>query len=346
MIVQPQVKLPVIEPASPGPYTDTIHVTIYCNTPGSTIYWTDDGSPVTSSSHVFMGTVVVQDTGTVIKAMAVADGMAQSNVASVGPYDLVTADPFFVTDGGKFEQEVTVVITEASSGAKVHYTASHDPKVDPADPTAESPVYDGEMTFLRAFTRLKAVAIHLHLGNSAVVMSKGFWVTPHAPHFSLSGGTFVGEAIVTVSSKTPDAELRCTLDGSIPDLNTAEHANPSDVLIVKTGTVVRCVATAHGQSMSAVTTSEAFGIKAFPPVFQPDGGSVIDFADVLISTKGGNNSTILYKIQVPEGLEYLRKPSEKRGQMRYNGHTHTHISMREKVHTHQQPLEMAMLRGF
>jgi len=115
-----------------------------------------------------------------------------------------------------------------------------------------------------------------------------------------------------VSSKTPDSRLRCTLDGSTPDLNTAAHSNPIDLHVVKTGTVVKCITTAHGKAMSAVTTSDPFRIKSYPPVFEPDGGGVTNYADVTISSKAGQASTILY--HYTDSLH-----PEKSAQIRYKG---------------------------
>lgn len=64
-----------------GTYYEAQSVTLSCTTPGSTIYYTTDGNDPTTSSSVYSSAIPVSST-TTIKAIAVKDGMNNSQVAS------------------------------------------------------------------------------------------------------------------------------------------------------------------------------------------------------------------------------------------------------------------------
>lgn len=71
---------PTFSPAT-GTYYEPQRVTLSCTTPGSTIYYTTDGSDPTTSSTQYTSAIPVSET-TTIKAIATADGMDPSSVAS------------------------------------------------------------------------------------------------------------------------------------------------------------------------------------------------------------------------------------------------------------------------
>lgn len=74
-----QVATPTFNPAE-GTFTEAQSVTISCATDGATIYYTTDGSTPTTSSTQYTGVINVSTT-TTIKALAVKDGMTDSEVA-------------------------------------------------------------------------------------------------------------------------------------------------------------------------------------------------------------------------------------------------------------------------
>ena len=71
---------PTFSPVA-GTYYEPQSVTLSCATPGSTIYYTTDGSNPTTSSTEYTSAISVSET-TTIKAIATADGMDPSSVAS------------------------------------------------------------------------------------------------------------------------------------------------------------------------------------------------------------------------------------------------------------------------
>lgn len=71
---------PTFSPAT-GTYYEPQSVTLSCTTPGSTIYYTTNGSTPTTSSTQYTSAIPVSET-TTIKAIATADGLDPSPVAS------------------------------------------------------------------------------------------------------------------------------------------------------------------------------------------------------------------------------------------------------------------------
>ena len=95
------VAIPTFDPAG-GAYTTTQNVTINCETEGSTIYYTTDGSTPDNTSTQYNGAIAVSET-TTINAIAYVGGDA-SNVATA-TYTIVNlehagteADPYSVAD--------------------------------------------------------------------------------------------------------------------------------------------------------------------------------------------------------------------------------------------------------
>jgi uncharacterized repeat protein (TIGR03803 family) len=77
---QPPAATPTFSLAA-GTYSSAQGLTISDATAGAIVYYTTDGSPPTTSSTVYFGPIVVNSTET-IKAIAVAGGYSNSNVAS------------------------------------------------------------------------------------------------------------------------------------------------------------------------------------------------------------------------------------------------------------------------
>jgi hypothetical protein len=131
---------PTFSPAA-GTYTSSQTVTIGDATPGTTIYYTTNGSTPTTNSPIYAGPLTVSGTEAVA-AIAAASGYSTSAVGSAA-YTINTtaaATPTFSPSAGTYTSSQTVTIGDATPGATIYYTTNG------STPTTSSPVYAGPLT--------------------------------------------------------------------------------------------------------------------------------------------------------------------------------------------------------
>jgi hypothetical protein len=153
-------------------------------------------------------------------------------------------------------------------------------------------MYTGPFAVGETDLAIKAIAMHINLAPSNVVESAVYTVKASAPVLDPMEGDFTAEALIKVTSATTGAELRCTLDGSDPTADTDVVTSP--VSVTETGSLVSCVATREGLTVSDVTSMpSAIVIKAIPPVITPDSGEFTNQATIVMSCESAG-CTIYY----------------------------------------------------
>jgi len=234
---------PAFNPPS-GTYAGSVAVALSTATSGATIRYTIDGSTPTASSAVYSVPIALTQT-TTIRAMAVASGMTDSDVASA-TYTILrqAATPGFTPPAGTYTQAQMVTIGTATSGATIHYTT------DGSTPTASSPVYGGPISVTRS-TTIRAIAVASGMTDSAVA-SATYTLQAAAPAFNPPGGSYLLPQLVQLSSATPDATIYYTTDGSTPTAASARYSSP--IVVLRT-TTIRAIAVASGWAESAVASA-------------------------------------------------------------------------------------------
>jgi hypothetical protein len=140
-------------------------ITITCATAGTIIYYTTDGSNPTTSSAQYTGPLTENISGKTIKAIAVKDGMVNSNIASL-IVTLKCDNPVFTRTG----DNVTISCAFPTSGVTIYYTT------DGSDPTSSStrtPYSEGNIPVTAGQT-IKAIAMATGYANSDVISKKIF----------------------------------------------------------------------------------------------------------------------------------------------------------------------------
>jgi hypothetical protein len=151
-----------------------------------------------------------------LKARAYATTNETSDVATVA-YTLTVpaaAPPVFDPPAGTYTEPQTVAIATSTADATIRYT------VDGSEPNSRSPIY-GEPIGIAAPTVLKARAFKMNLGPSATAAASYLIDTGTValPVFSPAGGWYATAQTVTVSSATPGAVVRYTINGPDPTEN-------------------------------------------------------------------------------------------------------------------------------
>lgn len=165
-----------------GTYNEAKSVELNCGTDDATIYYTTDGTNPTTSSSVYSSAIAVNTT-TTIKAIAVKDGLTDSEIASA-TYTLQCITPTISVPDGVFLDSKTVTIT-SSDGANIYYTT------DGNTPINSSTLYDSaNKPSISATTTIKAIAIKDGWVDSDVATETFTKITPLT----------VGEALTTIAA--------------------------------------------------------------------------------------------------------------------------------------------------
>ena len=145
IIQYPVAATPVFDPVG-DTYTTDQTVSITTSTPGATIHYTTDGSEPDTSSTVFTeGSPIAvsgSDTSMTIRAIAVADGFAPSNVATAN-YTIEwppAASPQFSQPSGTYTTPFDLEITSPDGGTIYYTTDGSTPDDSSTEYTAAIPI--------------------------------------------------------------------------------------------------------------------------------------------------------------------------------------------------------------
>ncbi|RFS21818.1 T9SS C-terminal target domain-containing protein [Chitinophaga silvatica] len=248
-VMPPALPKPVFVPSA-GLYTGSVDLDISVNVPGSTLYYTTDGSTPTTSSTLYTGKLHL-DTTTRIKVFAVKEGRSPSQVVA-GTYTILpegVKDPVFSLAAGSYNSAQEVTITSATPGATIYY-AFDDKVLNSNSPVYSTPVKINSSTTLKAYATLdgltdsKATQATYIIGNDATVST---------PKFSVAPGTYTGVKQVGLYTDTKDASIHYTLDGSTPDENSQVFYM---LISVKDSVVINAIAYKAGMKPSAIATGK------------------------------------------------------------------------------------------
>ena len=178
-----------------------------------------------------------------IRAMAAANGMANSNVASA-TYTIRVATPTFSLPGGTYVGPQSVTLSDTTSGATIYYTT------DGSTPTTASTAYTGSISVTRT-TTIRAMAAASGMADSSVA-SATYTLQAATPTFSPPGGTYVLPQFVSISDASPGVTIYYTTDGSTPTTSSAQYGGPILVLVT---TTIKAMAVAPGWSQSPVASA-------------------------------------------------------------------------------------------
>jgi Chitobiase/beta-hexosaminidase C-terminal domain/Legume lectin domain len=276
-----QAATPPIFSLTAGTYLGTQTVSMTDATPGSSIFYTLDGTtPVTTaggSTLVYTTPITVTATKT-INAIATAPGYTASTVTTaVYTIETQVATPTFSPAAGTYASPQNVTISTTSAGATIYYTT------DGSTPTKSSTQYTVPIAINSTMT-VQAYAVASGFFDSAVG-SATYTITSAAatPTFSPVGGTYNSTQNVTISDTTPGAVIYFTTNGTAPTTSSTVYTAP--IAVTGSGTI-NAMATATGLSNSAVA-SATYTITTAPaaatPTFSPVGGTYSTTQNVTIS---------------------------------------------------------------
>ncbi|GGH65583.1 hypothetical protein GCM10008014_45100 [Paenibacillus silvae] len=263
-----QAGKPTADPAG-GAVAPGTTVKLTSSTDEATIYFTTDGTtPSMDNGTVYVEPISVMDDMT-IKAMAVKQGMDDSEVMTENYTITHQAEkPAASPAGGDVAEGTTVTLSSATIGAIVYYTTDGTiPTEDSSNNYVEPiPVTDG-MT-------IKAIAVKPGLKDSEV-MTETYTITQQTgkPTADPAGSAVAAGTTVKLTSSTDEATIYFTTDGTTPSIdNGTVYVEPISVMDDMT---IKAIAVKPGMEDSQVMT-ESYTImqQVGNPTADPAGGAV------------------------------------------------------------------------
>jgi alpha-tubulin suppressor-like RCC1 family protein len=196
----------------------------------------------------------------------------------------IVATPTLTPGSGSYPPGQTITVNSVTPGAELHYTT------DGAEPTTADPTLlaGGAITLERSLM-LKVKGWRAGWAASATALGSYDVVEAAvaAPVFAPPPGTFATAQSVAITTATPDAVIRYTLDGSPPGPGSAIYGGP---LSVPRNLILSARAFRAGWLASPVSsgTYSIEGAAARAPVISPAGGrSAAGRAVRISSTEAG-----------------------------------------------------------
>lgn len=202
-------------------------------------------------------------------------------IAIENPAQQCVATPTFSPGSGSYNTSETVTISSTTSGATIRYT------LDGTTPTETYGTIGTSVTISSPVT-LKAIAYETGMCDSPVA-SATYTIQTATPTFSPGPGTYNSAVTVTLSSATPGATIRYTLDGTTP---TEAHGFVGPTANVNGSTTLKAMAYSSGIPDSQIAAG-TYAIQVATPTFSPGGGTYTSVQTVTISC-ATSGATIRY----------------------------------------------------
>ncbi len=264
-----------------GNYHAPPTISISDATSGAVIYYTTNGTTPTTASTVYSAPITLTVTGT-LEAVAVYPGGPASAAASA-TYTIIPAQaPTFSTGSGTYHAPISVSISDATSGAVIHYTT------DGTTPTAASAVYSGPVA-IGSTSTLQAIAVYPGAPASPVGSASYTIATAVKPFFSAGAGTYHAPVSVTIGDGTAGAVIHYTTDGSTP---TAASPTYSGTILISSTTTLQATAIYPGGQPGPVDSATFTITPAMTPLIRTQTGTF--HAPITASIADGTVGAVIY----------------------------------------------------
>lgn len=265
-----------------GQYSTEQSVTVTVADPDATLRYTTTGvDPTASDASVASGGSLSITENQTLKVSGWKAG-APTSVVTAAAYELKAVAPTLTPGPGAYGSAQSVAMTSTTGSATLRYTT------DGSEPTTTSAVYTAAVSVADTRT-LKARTFRTGWTTSDSNHAS-YWIsagTVATPTITPVGGAQTTPPQVSLSTTTPGATIRYTVDGTTPDGASAVYAYP---FVLTTTTTVKAQAFKAGHTPSAVATTtygvDAAGVTA-TPLMVPGGGHFATAQTVTITGPAG-----------------------------------------------------------
>ncbi len=237
-----QAGTPLFMPPA-GTITNKTPVSIRTVTPGAVLYYTTNGTTLTTNSKVYSKPIILSG-GNTLSALAVAPGYGNSLIA-VGSYTTTLVDtPTFSLAASSITNRTKVSIAITTPHATIHYTTSG------KTPTSRSAVYSRPIS-LSGNVTLQAIGIAKNYSNSVVASVTYTAAQTAIPTFTPAGGPITNGTMVSLSCATPGSTIFYTTNSRVPNHSSHKYSKPFKI---DGGMIVIAIASAKGYVDSTLAT--------------------------------------------------------------------------------------------
>ncbi|PYR76158.1 MAG: hypothetical protein DMF87_18790 [Acidobacteria bacterium] len=201
-------------------------------------------------------------------------GDGTTTASRTAPLDVLTASgawgatpsPMLSVTPGTYGASQTVVVTGAAgAAADMHYTTSG------AAPTQNDPLIVSGGSFVIDRSTMLRLRAWAPVRLPSAIVTASYVLQPQVPSIVPGTATYTSAQSVTISTPTPDATLRYTVDGTDPDVSSALYTGP---VVIGTFTLLKAKAFRDGWTPSSTATETFmfnYGTVAAPAI-APTGG--------------------------------------------------------------------------
>ena len=221
-------------------------------TPGVSIYYTTNGkapSPGVAGTVLYSGAFSISP-NTTVEALATLPGDLASPT-STAVYDLPGVErPSMSPKGGTQVSSSTITMSDTTPGASIYYTLNGS-KPSPGGSTTA--LYTAPFTITTSCT-VEAEGVETGYTTSSI-LGETFTIQTATPRVTPNGGTQSGPVSTTLTDSTSVSTIYYTVDGSTPSPGVGTTQIYTAPLTISPGTTIEALATAPGQTASAIVTA-------------------------------------------------------------------------------------------
>ncbi|MDD4289750.1 MAG: FN3 associated domain-containing protein [Patescibacteria group bacterium] len=133
------------------------------------------------------------------------------------------SDPVASQESGIVDYQSFITLSTQTPNAQIRYT------LDGFDPNQNSLLYTSSIQIFNTTTTLKAIAYRNNYASSDISIYNYNVLVSENPVASQESGIVDYQSFITLSTQTPNAQIRYTLDGSDPNQNSLLYTNPIQI---------------------------------------------------------------------------------------------------------------------
>ncbi|MCF0238019.1 MAG: chitobiase/beta-hexosaminidase C-terminal domain-containing protein [Sphaerochaetaceae bacterium] len=271
-------------------FVTSLDITILCDNPSATIYYTIDGSEPTLESTKYSTPIHLTETCT-IKAISFYAGYRTSDVVTFDVNKLAkVATPTVNLASGEYVGDKTIIFSCDTKDAKIRYTTDG---TDPTDSKTAKEIDADTILRTEGNVDFRFIAVKNDYANSDEV-ERSYKIKLQTPTSSVQGGTYYNDVQLKLECETEGATIYYSTDNSSPiDGNIKKYTGSINI---KDGMIIKAYANKSGYKASDVMEAQTYYLKVSTPTITPNKGFYDASYDCKVSIESETEDINPYEI--------------------------------------------------